>query len=118
MREIVQCLPESARQQFLRLRNQKSEKASDEYQAKQREIRGRHAAVAGERSGQQVLEEWNCSQEFITNLAYAWFEALLETCNCMRFPWTIIFVNALPRTFDNSWESSSRIFSRPMRKVK
>ncbi len=86
MREIVQCLPESARQQYLRLRNQKSEKASDAYREKQREIRTRRSAVAEVRSGQQVLEEWNCSQEFITKLGYAWFEAVMETCDLYGIP--------------------------------
>lgn len=86
MREIVQCLPAQARQQYIRLRNQKDKKSRDEYEEKRREIRGRHAAAGGVRSGQQVLEEWNCGAEFLKNLAHAWFEAALEACDLYDIP--------------------------------
>jgi hypothetical protein len=85
-REIVQCLPAHARHQYLRVRNQKAEKALEEYQENLRKVRSRYVNAAGIRSGQQTVQEWDCGTEYLTKLAHAWFDAALETCELYDIP--------------------------------
>jgi hypothetical protein len=78
---IEQCLPVSARQHYLRLRAQKSEKATSDHRAKLVALRQEVAGKGALSSGQQILAEWELAEEFIRNLAFSWFHAAIETCS-------------------------------------
>lgn len=80
MPEIMNCLPESARRHFLRLKNEKSEAARSEHTRKLADLRGESAARGVLRSGHQELAEWQLAEEFIGKLAWSYFESAVETC--------------------------------------
>lgn len=81
---IENCLPESARQHYLRVRNQKSNLATQIYQAKLVDVRSQAAQRGTLRSGYQELAEWKLVEEFFEKMAYGWFEAATETCKPLR----------------------------------
>jgi hypothetical protein len=83
---IENCLPASARQQYLRVRNQKSESARQSYQTTLFDLRAKSAATGVIRSGYQELAEWNLTEEFLGQLAQSWFEAAIETCKLYEIP--------------------------------
>ncbi len=86
MSSIEHCLPESARQHYIRLRNQKSEDARSSHRTKLADLRGEAAARGILRSGHQDLAEWKLAEEFIGKLAYGQFEAAVETCKLYEIP--------------------------------
>ena len=83
---IQNCLPQLARQQYVRVRNQKSESARESYRAKLTDLRAQSAANGVLRSGYQELAEWKLAEELFGQLAYSWFEAAIETCKLYEIP--------------------------------
>ena len=74
---IEQCLPIPSRRYYIRLRAQKWEEAVARHKEQLISLRREIAARSTLPSGQDVLEEWKLSEEFIGEMALALVDAAL-----------------------------------------
>lgn len=86
MPTIEECLPVTTRQYYLRVRNQKSSEAREGHREKLVSLRQKRAAIRPVVSGQQILVEWQLSEDFIGVQARCLLDAALETCSLYRVP--------------------------------
>jgi hypothetical protein len=83
---IEQCLPASSRRFYIRLRAQKHEEAMARHREQLISLRSENAARGALPSGQQLLAEWKLSEEFIGEMAVAFLDTALETCELFEIP--------------------------------
>lgn len=83
---IEQCLPMSSRRYYIRLRAQKQEAAMARYQERLTSLRCEYAARNALPSGQQILAEWQISEDFIGEMAVAFLDAAVEACELYEAP--------------------------------
>jgi hypothetical protein len=80
MAEIQNCLPEHTRKYFIQLRNLKWEELQTTYTSSLRELRNKAAANGSVKSGHHQKAEWDLTEKFHGNRAYAYYEAAIEAC--------------------------------------
>ena len=77
---IEQSLPASSRRYYIRLKAQKREDAIARHREQLISLRRENAVRGALLSGQQLLAEWKLSEELIGEMAVAFLDAALETC--------------------------------------
>jgi len=86
---IEQCLPASSRRYYIRLRAQKHEEAMARHRERLMSLRRENAARGALPSGQQLLAEWQLSEEFIGEMAVAFLDAVFEACELFAIPFDV-----------------------------
>jgi hypothetical protein len=80
MTDLRNCLPEQARQFFVRLRNSKWERSRESYTVKLSASRSEAAIKNVLKSGFQTKVEWDLAVDHMGDRAFGYFEAAIETC--------------------------------------
>jgi hypothetical protein len=86
MSEIVNCLPSQARRHFLRLKNDKTEKARALHTRALEDLRRESAARGALNSGHQLMKEWELAEKLISDLTFGYFDSAIETCSLYEIP--------------------------------